>query len=1424
MSVRLQRLAFSFITLRQRLMKPNRWQAISPSSYPWEQEALNYLSQHLPDHEPFRGWSNFEFIADDGTINEVDALILGPAGFYLVEIKSRPGEISGDTHTWTWRQDGRPTTDDNPLFLANRKARKLASLLKRQKEFSRLRLPFIEAVIFCSAAGNRLKLPDSLAQRVFIRDQGNPPKGGIIEAVTQRRFSDNQFTIDAPLARAIGRALDQAGIRPANRARRVADYTLQKIIYEHPQGTFQDWLATHASLKDIQAMVRIYPRAQSQSAEQQALAARAAEREYLLLRPLEHTGILQVETHTTHESGPALVFRFSQNAQRLDHFMRERGVTLTFAQRLMLVRQLAETISFAHGHRVAHRQLSPQSVFVFEPKPGEYQLKIYNWQLGQRLQSTAASGSIFSPTLHADQLSDQAGAAFLAPEVLRDNDADGEAQDIFALGSMGYYIFSGQPPAATPLETAQRVMEQRGLQLSAVLDGASKALCDLIQQSTAPAVIDRTESVRDFLKQIDAVEEAYTQPESEQLVPPLEAKPGDRIAPDLVVKHRLGSGSTAVALQVEWSKDASVREVVIKIASRPDNSERIRSEYDVLQKLRHTRIVEAFELREFEGGLAGILLSNAGPKTLARHLRDEGLLALDFLERFGSDLLEAVAHLEQEGFPHRDLKPENIGIRKVKDGTEHLTLFDFSLSAVPADNIRCGTSAYIDPFLTDRKPPRWDSAAERYSAALTLYEMATGDLPKWGSDSSHPATLKNEILIEPERFDAGIRDELRVFFSRALLRDFRKRFDNAVDMLAAWHRVFRVTESQHPTTPQVASEDHAKLVATATLDTHLVFLGVSNRAINALDRAGMVSVRDFLIFPVFRLNRLRGIGKKTVRELANLHAELRPRFPDIKATSRSRTTEFSGEVSAAELEVTTIDLMAKQLLAGGGKGEGTAGREAIRAVLGLPSERFADPGFWPSQTEVARLLGVTRQRIGQTIVAGRERWRRNPSLTAVRASIVEFLGSQGGAATPRELAQALLAARGSALEEPQRSLTAMAVVRAAVETELARQEPQFVESRDHGRVILALSPELADYAFALGNVADKVAALDPLATPQRTLEQLHAVSLPASYSLPDGVTALADNRLLQLSVATSKTAAVSARGEIYPRGMEAKRVLQLAQGALFVSTDISIEELQRRVQARYPDAAPLPPRPELDQLLGDLGSRLTWVDTAAGGKGAYRPGVSGDTTSSTSTTYVARTSDREPTPDVASPAQQVSRDFENRLRHAYRDGAFLVLMVPLKAAGAAEARLRQRFDVEHRDFDNLFISSLKKIVSQAKASWDTVLRADGSPAGSRDWTRLQQLATKALPEALDGLAAPDRTVLLTHPGLLARYDQMQSLAYLAAGIGRSDSRIHGLWILLPCDDQNALPTLLHRPVPVTSSAQWARVPEVWITGPAQDVS
>jgi serine/threonine protein kinase len=183
---------------------------------------------------------------------------------------------------------------------------------------------------------------------------------------------------------------------------------------------------------------------------------------------------------------------------------------------------------------------------------------------------------------------------------------------------------------------------------------------------------------------------------------------------------------------------------------------------------------------------------DAGRDTLARELK-AGRLSLDFLERFGEDLLKVVQYLEEKGVAHRDLKPDNIGIKEYGKKL-HLCVFDFSLSGAPLDQVRVGTPPYLEPFLQLRK--RWDTAAERYSAAVILYEMATGITPPWGDGHSAPHLIEAEATIEAELFDAPIRQELSVFFRRCFKRDPLLRFDNATEMFLAWQGDLRDDEDR----------------------------------------------------------------------------------------------------------------------------------------------------------------------------------------------------------------------------------------------------------------------------------------------------------------------------------------------------------------------------------------------------------------------------------------------------------------------------------------------------------------------------------------------------------------------------------------------------------------------------------------------------
>lgn len=1415
------------------------WITHANSQYPWERDALDFVRARFPNYEPYRAWSNFEFIADDGSINEVDLLVFTPQGLFLIEIKSRRGRLLGDAGTWTWEMDGKLTTTDSPLIAANLKAKKLRALLGRQKACQKKGpLPFIEALVFCSDPDLKLDLQGNARLRVCLRDRDasddTPARPGIMAALMRRECPGLEATAkgkhDRPTGKMVSQAIEQAGIRPSQRQRKVSDYLLEQLLGEGPN--YQDWQARHVQIAESLRRVRLYMVRTGATEEDRQIAARAAKREYQLMETLVHPGVLRAHGFTEHEVGPALIFEHDPLSIRLDHYLVQQKGKLDIDGQLGLLRQIADCIRYAHDKKIVHRALSPQSILVSEPGTPRQQIKVFNWQVGYRdAGSSTGSGRAVSATSHVDRLVEDASTAYMAPEALAEENT-GEHLDVFSLGAIAYHLFSGVPPAINGLELDKKLRETKGLQISAVLNGAADALQYLIQYSTHPNVPDRTDSVADFLYYLDEVEKELTTPEHE-VDDPSRAQLGDLLPGGYKVVRRIGQGAATVAFLVE--KDG--QHFVLKAASEAEQNARVNEEADVLRKqeLRHPCLVEFVESLEI-GRHAAFLMrpvfrdkDKKDIETLGRRLRKEGRLHIDMLQRFGEDLLSAVNHLEEQGIPHRDIKPDNIAVGKVGRGDKlHLVLFDFSLSRTPPDNIRAGTKGYVDPFLPSRAPkPRWDLYAERYAAAATLYEMATGTLPTWGDGATDPSHLSDdtEVTLDSEMFDASLRDHLSGFFQKALRRNIGERFHNAEEMLRAWRKLFEGIEEPGKRSDDAGQTELRELLSVATFDTQIAELGLGTRATNALDRANILTVEDLLTASMRRLLRLRGVGNTTRRQIAAAVKMLRER---LGSPSRENAP-LAEEAEAETLDITalSVDLLLNRILKAASRESQTV-RDAMRAVLGLGFATFAETGAelpienrenakskirnleseidWPNQADVARFLNVTRARVGQILGKLQTKWSKDSAITHFRAQIVETLDIHGGVMSMSELVAAMLLARGSAQDDPGRSRTAAAAVRAAIEAERGTMEPRLLLRRDGSRFLVARGAELAAYGLRLGDQADRMADEDPLVAPSRVIERLRDVAAPAGVALPDA-------RLLRFAAAASTHAVLSGRQELYPHRMPAARALRLSQGAVMGVRTLSVEQLQERVSSRYPEAEPLCVRPALDNLLAECGFDLHWDATGGNGIGCYVSPLR-NVTSVTSGSFPPP---RQPTapgelpPGEITPEVADARAFEERLRRAVKDGSFLALLVDPKSYEQAADELSRRFPVQLVDCEGLFIDALRGAAQQAKVNWEAVIKTDAAPKGG-DWDKLMRLVGRAMPSVEQQFMTADKTILLIYPGLLARYERMDLLERLRDQVGRRDG-IPGLWLLVPGDHQALLDG---KPVPLISAGQRARIPESWI--------
>ena len=1401
-----------------------RWKTITQSQYSWEREALEFIKERLPDREPYRAWANFEFIADDGSINEVDLLVLTPQGFFMVEIKSRPGTLTGDSGTWRWENEGRYFTDDNPLILTNRKAKKLVSLLKRQKSSRRIRMPFLEALVFCSDPDLDCKLYGYAKHRVCLRDRkaigDRPARPGIIAAIEQRKcggireHSSNR--IDSPLAKAITRAMDQAGIRESQRKRRVSDYILKQVIADGPG--YQDWEAAHVSLSKVERRVRIYLVRTTAAEEERHTIERAAAREFQLLESLQHQGVLRADAFTEHEMGPAIVFEHHPTAMRLDHYLAERGQQLGPDHRLYFLRQISEVVHYAHQKRIVHRSLSPHNILVVDPDADFPKIKIFNWQTGYRTNGTSSLTHHVTATDHVDQLVDDQSTAYMAPEALNATYDGGEHLDVFSLGAIAYQLFANQPPAANALELSEKLRIDSGLQISAVLNGAGENLQELIQYSTHPDVSSRLDTVKDFLEFVDAVEDELTTPENQEstIDDPTQAQAGDRLSGGTLVIKRLGTGASSVGFLVEHQG----RESILKVALDSEHNDRIRDEAQVLKKLRHPRVVEyydCFEIGDRSAILMRALTRNLKKKkvveTLRQWIHKEGRLQMEMLHRFGEDLLVAVNHLEEQGVSHRDIKPDNLAVANVgRIDKLHLVLFDFSLSRAPVDNIRVGTRGYLDPFLSLRKHKQWDSHAERWAAAVTLYEMSTGQLPVWHDGKTDPAQIDQEFNLDAELFETELRDGLSRFFRKALRRDPDKRFDNAEQMLRAWRDVFEVLDQQVITSDHVDEIDSAALLETAEKETQIPELGLSTRATNALDRLNVLTVKDLLLVPIRRLYRLRGVGQKTRREITNAVHTLRKRFSEIEAIDTGeKYNQVETDTQESAIENASVDLLADRIITLRKTAANETTQEVISAIVGMDEKL----GRWPTQAEIGRYFDISRARVGQVLKSCQERWSRNSLLTRLREDIAVILQSNGGVMMLEEMADAILAARGSVHDNPLRTRLAVALIRSAIEVERTLVDPRYGVRRDAEHIYLFTRDELATYAIELGRVADQIAQEDPLLPPARVMEKVLAVPAP---SQDDPMT---NSRLIRLAAAASSHAAISSRQELYPVGMPAARALKLAQGALLGAKSLSVNQIRQRVASRYPEAETLPSPPELDRLLKDAGLDMQWDHEANGGKGAFCfPSYDASLTQGSMSTLqryptsVIASGDQIPvTPEVAD-----ARQFEERLLHNQQSGGFIALSVASKFYQRTIPILQRKFRLKVFDMEKTLIEAIQKISADKNIKWDKIVQADTAAPESRDWQRLLQVVRLAMPVVEKQIASEANHLLIIYAGLLTRYDQMQFIDDMRdrAGQPKSKGGLPSIWMLIPTDDQSPLPLMEGKAVPVITSGQHARIPYCWL--------
>ncbi len=1374
----------------------------------WERQAIEFIKSALPNENPYFLWGLVEIVEPSGRRHEVDALVLGHNALYLIEIKSHPARFAGNGINWTYnfldRSEARSHVMESPMKGAGYKARVLAGLLESQ---FRGRRPRVEALVFLSDEKVDISGLDAAGR------MGVVTRKNFVRAITTAEYEGAQSSlqdrsIDPNAARETVQALRHLGIEESKGQRKHGDLIFDDVIDE--SNAWQDYLAKSQSMKDLVRRARVYLVARSSTAERQDQLKRAATREARILIALSHPHVLKcVDFTAAGPTGePCLVFEHDTAFERLDRYLQRRP-GLSFADRMTIVRQVGEAVGYCHQRKVLHRGIDPTSVLVRGGgDEGPIDTRLFNFQLAQHGDTRG--------TVHLSALSDT--AIYRAPELLEDPESADPQSDVFSLGALAWFVFVGRAPAESLADRQHRLLRDSKLSLAnageelASLKVERKkgeaqrynTLDDLIGFATEVKRVSRCESANGFVDLLGHILSA----EEDDRPPVSEAVSGDVVCADdgteLLIEKLLGTGSTARVFRVTVNDEGGA----LKVALDPELDPRLEAEARLLERARGDRIVGLKRTMRFQGRCA-LLLEDAG-ETLASVLASAGPVGIDQARRWGDDLLRAAERLEEFGVAHKDVKPANIGfVQRDAKGARHLMLFDFSLASTPEHEVLVGTPQYRDPFITLRG--RWDAAADRWSVAVTLYEMLTGRLPRWVDD----VALRDdaEVAVEAERFDVSVRDALKAFFQQALARDVVRRFASAEAMREAWVFAFVPRGVTAPPVDPEKAPGSAKTpsgkvefvwpaaaLATIRDGTPVEALALSNRAKNALDRNGVLTFGDLRKVSRTNLGKLEGLGRETVRELVEFREAWR------RAHDADAAQPAAPSAPLADATPGSVAAWLAAFVPANARGvRGKAWVVDVRALFGLDGEAPIEA------PQLAKRRGVSRQAVYIHLNEARTVWRATPLLPTLHQTVREALAGHDGVGPVRTLAETVARACGASSSDELDDDTRL---QATALVEIARMtDDTLAEAMLHDARWIATDRALLDVARALGVEADVLAARDVLPSADEARERLAPVVERCDLAR------LGVERLLPLAASASAHAACSARLELYPRAMAPERALRLCAG-VFTEREYDEARLRNVVASRYREALPLPARPALDALVTSvLEFRFDDAD-----QHYRRPPAAEMPSSLTHAPAVARPAVSRParasiTPRVVTFEDAAARDFDDRLRVAAQRRTFRVINVaPVDAPIAAQA-VGRRLEVPVQSLDKLLGRSLRALAQRDGVDWSVIVEADRQGPRGEDWETLRELVREAALAVLASWSTETKALVLRDLGLAARFGLRDFVEGLAALARRDDGP--AVFIVLARFGQDgeapidggALPAL---PLPNPTASPRLTPPETWI--------